>query len=52
VQKDPIMKRDGLNIITKHYLTITEAILGTNISVKTVSGQHMLEVKNGAFTGQ
>lgn len=45
------MKRDGLNIITKHDLTITEALLGTNLNVNTVNGQQTLAVKNGAFTG-
>jgi molecular chaperone DnaJ len=38
VETDSSIRREGKNIISKHYITLTEAILGCNVTVNTVSG--------------
>lgn len=38
------MRREDLDIISKHNLTVTEALLGTNIKVKTVYGEETVKV--------
>jgi DnaJ-class molecular chaperone len=37
VQTDESVRREGLNIITRHYVTLTEALLGCSIVVSTVA---------------
>lgn len=37
------MRRKGNHIISKHYVTLTEALLGCNITVHTVNGQETLK---------
>jgi len=34
-----------MNIISKHYVTLTEALLGCNITVNTVNGPHKIDIK-------
>ncbi len=36
VESDETVRRDGLNIISKYYITLTEALLGCSIVVNTV----------------
>ncbi len=38
VEKDAYIRREGDNIISKHYVTLSEAILGCNININTVNG--------------
>jgi molecular chaperone DnaJ len=45
VEKDTTLKRDGMNIISKHYVTLTEALLGCNVTVNTVNGPHTIDIK-------
>jgi molecular chaperone DnaJ len=42
VERDSQMRRDGLNIISKHYITLADAILGCEVTVDTVSGAHKI----------
>ena len=43
--------RDGINIRTNHYITVTEAILGCNLTVRTVYGKSKIEVEPGTSDG-
>jgi molecular chaperone DnaJ len=45
VEADDTVRREGNNLITKHYITLTEALLGCTIVVNTVSGSETLEYK-------
>jgi molecular chaperone DnaJ len=38
VENDPQLRREGVNIISKHYITLTDAILGCDVHVNTVKG--------------
>lgn len=38
VEADTTMRREGQNIVSKHYLTLTEALLGFDVKVPTVNG--------------
>eukprot|EP00347_Sterkiella_histriomuscorum_P015383 403357225 len=44
VQEDPNMRRDGNDIISSHSVTLTEALLGTQIKVSTVSGEQVIDI--------
>ncbi len=39
VETDQTVRREGLNIISKHYITLTEALLGCSLVVNTVQGE-------------
>ena len=47
VKNDPTLRREGLNIISKHYLTLTQALLGSTIEVNTCKGTENIEMKEG-----
>ena len=38
VETDTTIRREGNNIISKHYVTLCEALLGCQITVNTVQG--------------
>ena len=38
VTTNPLMRREGLNIISKHFLTLSEALFGCTLHVNTVTG--------------
>ena len=47
VQKDPYFSREGFDIYTNAYISIPQAVLGTQIDVKTQEGMQKVEVKAG-----
>ena len=51
VQKDPYFTRDGFDIYTNAYISIPQAVLGTQIDVKTQEGMQKVEVKAGTEHG-
>ena len=38
VESDATIRREGHDIISKHYVTLSEALLGCEVSVSTVTG--------------
>ena len=44
-------KREGLNIVSEIPVSLTEAILGSKITVDTLDGKLNLEVKAGTNSG-
>jgi molecular chaperone DnaJ len=49
VKPDPVFKKDGLNLVMQAPLKLTDALLGTNISITTVEGK-TLDVKVPAMS--
>jgi DnaJ-class molecular chaperone len=39
VERDATVRREGNNIISKHYVTLGEAMLGCDVTINMVSGQ-------------
>jgi DnaJ-class molecular chaperone len=38
VQKDPMVRREGNNIVSKHFVTLSEALFGIDVIVDTIKG--------------
>ena len=51
VYSDAAVRREGSNIISQHYITLTEALLGCNLVVNTVQGPQTIEFKNVPYSG-
>ncbi len=51
VEEDDYYKRDGSDIYTACPLTISQAVLGTKVFVKTLSGNMEIEVDRGTKDG-
>ena len=47
VKPHPIFKREGVDIISEKYITMTQAILGGTCKVETLSGKVDLKLKPG-----
>jgi molecular chaperone DnaJ len=50
--EDPVLKRDGNNIIYDLYLNFADAALGTNVEVPTVDGKAKLKIEPGTQAGK
>ena len=48
---DPVIRREGANIISKHYVTLTEALLGCTLKVDTIEGPRAVDLKKVEFHG-
>ncbi len=46
------LKRDGSNLIYNHFITIPDAVLGTNIEVPTIDGKAKVKVPAGTQSGK
>jgi DnaJ-class molecular chaperone len=46
VEPDSTIRREGPNIISKHYVTLSDALLGFDITVNTVSGPEQIKLKS------
>lgn len=51
VESDETVRREGLHIVSKHFITLTEALLGCTLSVNTVQGAHTIELKSVPHSG-
>jgi molecular chaperone DnaJ len=51
VKPHDIFKRDGLNVISEVPITLTEAILGSKLTVDTLEGKLNIEIKPGTNSG-
>lgn len=52
VERDATVRREGHHIISKHYVTLTEAMLGCNLTIPTVAGPKSLQIdhiKNSGY---
>jgi DnaJ-class molecular chaperone len=38
VLKDPMIRREGNNIVSKHFVTLSEALFGIDVVVDTIKG--------------
>ncbi len=52
VRRDPLMRKEGKNIITEIELKLSEALLGLNYPLKTLDGQIELKVPEGINNGE
>jgi len=52
VQPDPYFKREGYDIYTDAYLTISQAVLGAKLDVKTLNGTQIINVDRGTQHGE
>ncbi len=50
--EDPVLKRDGSNIIYDLFLNFADAALGTHVEVPTVSGKVKLKIEPGTQAGK
>lgn len=50
--EDPILKRDGNNIMYDLHITFSDAALGTNIEVPTVDGKVKMKIDAGTQAGK
>ncbi|MFN4082156.1 MAG: molecular chaperone DnaJ [Bacteroidia bacterium] len=51
-EEDPVLKRDGNNLVYELYLNIADAALGTNVEVPTVDGKAKLKIEPGTQAGK
>ncbi|HEY9824532.1 MAG TPA: molecular chaperone DnaJ [Stenomitos sp.] len=51
VQEDPDFRRDGINILSELKISYLQAILGAEVSVKTVDGEETLTIPAGIQPG-
>lgn len=51
VQKDAKYTREGNDILTSEEITVTQAILGTNLKVETVQGTKTIQIDAGLKHG-
>lgn len=51
LKSDSVMRRSGLDIISKVYIPVAEAVIGTNIEVETVHGVKVVRVEPGIVHG-
>ncbi|KMZ67711.1 Chaperone protein dnaJ 1, mitochondrial [Zostera marina] len=52
VDKHPIFSREGADIYVDSQISFVQAILGGNVKVPTLSGQHEIEIPRGVQPGQ
>ncbi len=52
VKRDPYFRRDGFDIFTTNYLSISEAVLGTKMNIKTIYGNVELKINPGTQDGE
>lgn len=52
VKPDPAFKRDGYNILTEKEISISQAVLGASVSIKTIDGDLSLKIPAGTKSGQ
>lgn len=48
----PELKRDGNNLHYEHFISIPEAIMGTNIEVPTIEGKARIKIEAGTQSGK
>jgi len=51
-QKHPHFQRDGNNLIYEHFLTFSDAVLGTSIEIPTIDGKVKVKVEPGTQSGK
>lgn len=52
VRPDPLFKREGLDVISDIHISYPDAVLGTNVTVTTLTGQAELSVPSGTESGK
>ncbi len=48
----PILKRDGINLFLDHYISVTDAALGTHIEVPTIDAKAKIKIEPGTQPGK
>lgn len=51
VADDPYFKRDNYDVVTDHHLTISQAVLGHQASIKTLTGTRSINIQAGTQHG-
>lgn len=52
VKPDPNFQRDGYNILTKKEISISQAVLGSKVNIKTIDGEVDLKIPPATISGQ
>jgi len=52
VGADPHLRRDGLDVVTRVGITVTDAMTGTEVTVPTVEGEERVELRAGTQSGE
>jgi molecular chaperone DnaJ len=52
VAPDPQFERDGLDVVSRLPITVTDAMLGTEVAVPTVEDEQRIEVRAGTQSGE
>lgn len=52
VEKDPVWRREGVNLITDVEINITDAVLGKTLKIKTLEGEKEIVVPPGVSFGE
>lgn len=50
--EDPVLKRDGLNIIYDLYISFIDAVLGSDVEVPTIDGKVKIKIEAGTQSGK
>jgi molecular chaperone DnaJ len=51
IQPHPVLKRDGTELFLEQEISIAQAALGTTVTIPTVDGDELLEIKPGTQPG-
>ena len=51
VEPHKLFKRDGYDIVYKHSISVSDAILGAKQTIKTLDGEHALHIPEGSTHG-
>jgi len=51
VEPHKLFKRDGYDIVYKHAISVSDAILGAKQTIKTLDGEHALHIPEGSSHG-
>lgn len=51
VKSDALFAREGFDIITTQFVTLSDVVLGTKVKVRTLQGDKEIEIKAGTQHG-
>jgi len=52
IKPDPIFKRKGFDILSEEEISISQAVLGAKVKIKTLEGEVILKIPPGTRSGQ
>ena len=52
IEEHPYLKREGNNLHYDHYISFSEAALGSSVEIPTISGKVKIQLQNGIQSGK